>query len=403
MTQANAGRGLTDDQAIAVDRSLLSERGRAAWRARLAQRIGRARRLLAAAAQPVPYLLLTSVLVVLLMSGLAAANFHLAPLLYSATAQARVAEALAVGSNYAVFDLNLDVRGLRRAHIARLRATPEVMVLGASHWQEAHADLLPGHSFYNAHVHRDYYQDLLAVVEMLVRHDRLPKTLIMSIRDMTFLPEPQRADTLWLSALPDANAMSARLGIGAPWLETRELPRWLGLLSLSTAWDNALRRLTADHLPGPVEAETLPTMDVLQADGSIRWSDAHHDQFTAERRQREVRKAVAQRRDLALDIDQAGVSAVDRLLALLAERGVRVVLIHPPFNPEFYRQVENTAYGAGLLRVEALTARLARAHGATVVGSFDPAVAGCVAGMYIDAEHSSPACLQRVIDQVPGL
>ena len=40
-------------------------------------------------------------------------------------------------------------------------------MLGASHWQEAHADLLPGRRFYNAHVHRDYYEDLLAVAEML--------------------------------------------------------------------------------------------------------------------------------------------------------------------------------------------------------------------------------------------
>ena len=97
------------------------------------------------------------------------------------------------------------------------------------------------------------------------------------------------------------------------------------------------------------------------------------------------------------------MAAVDRLLALLHERGVRVVLIHPPFNPDFYRQVQGTAYGAGLLRVEAITARLAAAHGATVVGSFDPAIAGCTAAMFIDAEHSGPACLRRLIDLVPGL
>ena len=97
------------------------------------------------------------------------------------------------------------------------------------------------------------------------------------------------------------------------------------------------------------------------------------------------------------------MTAVDRLFDLLTRRGVRVILIHPPFNPAFYRRVEDSAYGAGLRRVEAVTARLAAAHGATVVGSFDPATAGCLESMYIDAEHSSPACLQRVLDQVPGL
>ena len=56
--------------------------------------------------------------------ALAAANWHLAPLSYSAAAQARAADALAAGDNYAVFDLNLDTRGLRRAHIARLARRP---------------------------------------------------------------------------------------------------------------------------------------------------------------------------------------------------------------------------------------------------------------------------------------
>jgi hypothetical protein len=362
-----------------------------------------AHRLLKAPAEPLPYLLLTALLVVLLMSALAAANLHLAPLSYSAAAHARVADALAAGKHYAVFDLNLDTRGLRRAHIARLARRPDVVVLGASHWQEAHADLLPGQRFYNAHVHRDYYEDLLAVVEMMLRHDRLPDTLIMSIRDMTFLPEEERIDTLWLTALPDANAMRARLGMGSPWPEVRPLERWLGLLSLSAMLDNGLRRLGAARLPGPVEVRSLPTMDVLQPDGSIRWSSAHREMFTAERTSAEVEAALAQRRGLTLAIDQTAVAAIDRLLALLRERGVRVVLIHPPFNPDFYRQVKGTAYGAGLARVEAVTARLAAAHGATHAGSFDPAVAGCAAGMFIDAEHSGPACLRRLIDLVPGL
>ena len=179
------------------------------------------------------YLVATALLAALLIGALAAANYRLDPLRYSPVALARVAETLAGGSNYAVFDLNLDMRELRRQHIARLDATPEVVVLGASHWQEAHAELVQGRRFYNAHVHRDYYEDLLAVVEVLLRHDRLPPTLIMSIRDLTFQPVDRRSDTLWLTALPDYDAMAARLGIQRhSWLATRPARRWSGLLSL---------------------------------------------------------------------------------------------------------------------------------------------------------------------------
>jgi hypothetical protein len=354
--------------------------------------------------RPLLYLLGTAALAALLMSGIAAANYRLAPLSYSAAAQARVAEVLAGGSNYAVFDLNLDMRGLRRQHIARLDAAPEIVVLGASHWQEAHGGLLRGRRFYNAHVHRDHYEDLLAVVEMLLRHDRLPRTLIMSIRDMTFAPVAGRTDTLWLTALPDYRAMATRLGLAThAWFETWPERRWLNLLSLHAMWDSALRWLTADSWPGPVRAGALPTMDVLRADGSIGWSHAHRAQFTAERARTEVQIAVRARRDQAPAIDPAAVTAVDRLLGLLSERGVRIVVIHPPFHPDFYDRIKSSAYGAGLQRVAAIAAGLATAYGATVVGSFDPAVASCTADMYIDAEHSGPACLQRVLDQVPGL
>jgi hypothetical protein len=357
----------------------------------------------AAGRRPVLYLIATSVLAALLLGGLAGANYRLAPLSYSAAAHARLAEAMAAGSNYAVFDLNLDTRELRRQHIARLEIAPEVVVLGASHWQEAHAELLPGRRLYNAHVHRDYHEDLLAVVEMLLRHDRLPETLVMSIRDLTFAPVEGRTDTLWLSALPDYQAMAARLGIEPHgWLRTWPVRRYLGLLSLSAMGERALRWLSAATWPGAVRARSLPTMDVLLADGSISWSKAHRAGFTPERARGEVQATLARRQAHAPAIDPAAVSAVGRLLDLLRERGVRVVLIHPPFNPDFYRQVADTAYGAGLRRVEAVAADLARAHGATVVGSFDPAVAGCTEDMYIDAEHSGPACLQRVLAQVPN-
>ena len=50
-------------------------------------------------------------------------------------------------------------------------------------------------------------------------------------------------------------------------------------------------------------------MDVLQADGSIRWSSAHRGRFTAERTGAEVASAVAQRQGRTLQIDEAAVAA----------------------------------------------------------------------------------------------
>jgi hypothetical protein len=363
----------------------------------------------AQAQQPAPerlrrYVATTAGLTALLMAGLALANFHLAPMTYSARRHAEVAAAFAAGDNYGVFDLNVDTRGLRRAHLARMQARPEVIVYGASHWQEAHAELLPDHNFYNAHVHRDYHEDILGLVEMLIRYDRLPETLLISIRDLTFASIASRSDYLWLTGTYDYRSMAARLDVEpAGQLEMLPERHYLGLFSLATLLDNAVRWWTAPVQPGPVRAAALPTLDVLQADGSIRWSAQHRAAFTAERRHRQVEAAFKARQAVRPEIDPAAVDAVDRLLGLLTERGVRVVLIHPPFNPEFYDRIAGTRYDLGLREVEALTRRLANTHGAIAVGSFDPAAAGCSADMYIDAEHSSPECLRRVLGQVPGL
>jgi hypothetical protein len=181
------------------------------------------------------------------------------------------------------------------------------------------------------------------------------------------------------------------------------LARWLGLLSLPTTWSNAVRWLTAPALPGPTREPSAASLDVVNVDGSISWSRQHRAQFTPERTRREAQAALRERRSRSPVIDRAAVDAVDRLLGLLNQRGVRIVLAHPPFNPDFYGGIEGTQYGAGLQHVEALTERLARKHGAIVVGSFDPAKVGCRTPMYIDSEHSGPACLQLVLDQIPDL
>ena len=242
------------------------------------------------------------------------------------------------------------------------------------------------------------------MVEMLIQHRRLPDTLILSIRDMTFAPVDVRSDTLWLSALPDYRAMAARLDIPShSRLETGELASWLGLLSLPTTWSNVVRWMTTDALPGPTREPSAASLDVVNVDGSIHWSRQHRAQFTPERTLREVQVALKERRSQPPVIDPAAVDAVDRLLGLLSRREVRTVLAHPPYNPDFYQSIEGSAFAAGLRRVEDLTKRLARKHGIALVGSFDPAKVGCRRSMYIDSEHSSPACLQLVLDQIPDL
>lgn len=353
---------------------------------------------------PARYLATAAALVVAGFVGVWKANKSFAPEMYHPDGPKVIAEALARNQNYAVFDLNINIRELRDHHIARLDYTPDVVVLGASHWQEAHSGLISHKRFYNAHVHRDYYEDMLAVTELFVRHNRLPKQMIIAIRDNLFAPISARRDHLWLPGIPYYRAMAERLGlVPHPELDTLPVQRWRELISLPMLHSNVARWYNASQRPHATSEHRLPDLDVLLPGGSIVWSESHGKAFTPELAESLSAEFAASRINNPPQIEKAGVETIDTLLTFLRQRNVEIFLAHPPFNPAFFERVQNTPYMAGLKAVEEVTRQLAEKHSAHIIGSFDPAALGCDRSMYIDAEHSNPTCLGRLLDQFTAI
>jgi hypothetical protein len=331
-------------------------------------------------------------------------NQAYAPEMYGQNGMVPAAEAHAAGKNYAVFDLNLNIRALRDEQLARLTKTPELIILGASHWQEAHKDQLRGMDFYNAHIHRDYWEDPLGMVELLVRHNKLPKKMIISIRDKQFTPVDARKDWLWEPGVQAYRAMTQRLGIETEsYWKTAPYHRLQAMISLPMLFENFTRWYNAPEHPGPTTATQLETMDMVLPDGSIIWSNKKMHIFTAERTTTEVNNFAKVALSSPPLIDPKGVAAFESLFAYLKSQGVQVYLTNPPFNPTFYDQIGGTPYAEGLARIEALTQKFSVEYGFPIFGSFNPHKMGCTSDMYIDAEHSNPKCLQKVFDQFLAL
>jgi hypothetical protein len=331
-------------------------------------------------------------------------NQAYAPEMYGTDGMVPAAEAHAKNLNYAVFDLNLNIRALREEQLKRMTKTPDVIILGASHWQEAHKDLLKGQDFFNAHIHRDYWEDPLGMVELLVRYNRLPKKLIISIRDNQFKPVETRKDFLWEPGIPAYRAMADRLGLEKEsYLKTLPYNRGRALISLPMLFENITRWTKATERPGPSVAKNLETLDTLLPDGSIVWSAKHMDVFTKERTLAESNAFAMKRKDDPPQIDPDGVEAFETLLQFLKAKGVSVYLVNPPFNPLFYDQVQGTPYAEGLQRMEALVQRIATDHQLPLFGGFNPHKLGCTADMFIDAEHSNQHCLQKVFDEFTAI
>lgn len=346
------------------------------------------------------YVLLVAAIFIIALTVVQTANVKLAPVLNDPGKIDEVAGILANDRNYHTYDLNIETRRLRHQHIQRLNRTPEVAILGASHWQEGHSYLGKDVDIYNAHVHRDYYEDILAVTEMFVRYGKLPPKMIITIRDNLFTPVDDRTDFLWIPVLADYRAMATRLGIPSHNAYTDGItPQLRQRLSLPLLQANVERYLRSPIKPYSSSEKSHPTLDTLLPDGSIQWSTLHNEAFTRERSQREALAFANQRRNDPPKLDEFGVESVDKLLAFLADAGVEVYLAHPPFNPIYWDAVQGSPYMEGVRQVERLTKMFAAKYNFQLIGGFDPRKVGCTKDQYIDSEHSRPECLARIIDE----
>lgn len=357
-----------------------------------------------AASIPGLYALAVLVLVVAGMAGVWKLNVLFAPEMYDERGMTPAAKAHAEGRNYAVFDLNLNIRKWREEHVARFKTTPDVVVLGASHWQEAHAGLVRSERMYNGHIHRDYWEDLLGVVEVYVRNKQMPKRMIIAVRDNQFKPVDDRTDFLWEPGIPNYRRMAERLGLPVqPAWKTYPWQRMKERLSLTMLFTNVTRWFNAAERPHATDAQHYEQLDLLLPDGSILWSGEHHRFFTQERARAESLSFAESKRHAPPKVDPLGLRSFDALLAFIKAQGTQVVLVHPPFNPIYYDALKGSPYMKGLDRVRQITRDLAAKHGLPVIGEFDPAKVGCTADQYIDAEHANPACLQNIFNEYEAI
>ncbi|MEO1065976.1 MAG: hypothetical protein AAFW47_01225 [Pseudomonadota bacterium] len=346
------------------------------------------------------YLSMVIACVIVGMAAVWHANKFFAPMLFDQQLIEKVAEAHVAGKNFGVFDLNINIRDLREATVARMTETPDVAVLGASHWQEAHVELVKGATFFNSHIHRDYYEDLLAMTEIFVRHDRLPKELIVTIRDNVLTPVSERTDFLWLPGIKYYEAFAERIGMEAhpSWL-TAPYQTWRELMSIPLLAENAYRQITAPIRPHATEGRDFETLDTLLPGGSILWSGEHKRLFDQTRARKEALDFAAQKFNSPPPIDPKGIEHLETLFQYLKDKGVKMTFAHPQFNPIFWDAVQGSPYIEGLKKIENLTKGWAEKYGVGMIGGFAPESVGCRADQYIDAEHGNPDCLGLLLQQ----
>jgi hypothetical protein len=352
---------------------------------------------------PIRYVAVLTTLVAVVFLGIGLGNYLLNPLDYSEQYTRQVARVLDSGQNFANYDPNINIRALRSEQISVMKTTPDVVALGGSRWQEARADIVPGNrTFFNAHVHNDYAEDSLALVELLYEAGRLPRTMILSERFATFEPLSQRDSQDWLAWAPAYRRMAQRLGITQdPALQTLPTAQASGLFSASALFDRVRQVVVKKAAPQATSATQMKDLDIFAADGSLHFSNQSVAAFGGGFLKNNIEQQLTLLENTAPIVDPGMVSAMTKLILFLQSKGVQVVMALTPYQPDFYARVQGHPYARSLHQIEAVAESWSRQYGVPLIGDYDGAKLGCLPTQFRDILHPTTPCLAHVLSQLP--
>jgi hypothetical protein len=294
-----------------------------------------------------------------------------------------------------------DERLLQKLVVEGANGGREVLVVGSSRAMSIGAELFPGRSVFNASVSGASLQDLHAILQLYREHGRLPRLVVLGVDPWAF--NANNIDTRW-TTLEDAytrsvnrdNASHGRLAALSGFLA-----RFQQLISFDyyRAARKAKRKAERAYYATP---DTHGDVNIRLADGTISYRRA-----ISERSPADLLDAV--RKEAAVDpvygplarfddLDAASAEVLADLLRKLKDDGVAVLLFLTPYHPEMYATLARPGGKYRLVpAAEETIRRLAATEKVPLLGSFDPARAGCAAPEFFDGMHPRPACLARVL------
>ncbi len=343
----------------------------------------------------------TAIALILLLGLL---NYLLNPLTFRVGALREVAEVLNRGQNFALDDPNIDFRGLRREHVRLMASKPDVLLFAGSRFEVATVNTFPGQTFYNAFAHNDYFEDLLAVTALLEEADRLPKTLVLSVRHLSFRPISKRETDEWRMFSDEYQRMAKRLDIPvASALERFPFSHYQSMFSVEYLKHGVAMATQKTAMPyGATSQSNAIDRDILHADGSMAFSKNHIGTFSTESARAEAAdKAKKLGNKKATLPTSEDAKSLEKLLRYLHAKGIQPVIAITPHHPAFWKGVAKENYGRTLSELEASIKGIALKSNAVFVGSFDPQVAGCKENSFRDYIHLDEICLKTIFDQIP--
>ena len=155
--------------------------------------------------------------------------------------------------------------------------------------------------------------------------------------------------------------MSDRLGLAMPsWFAAYDTTRLLNLVSVDAAAAVIQRALQSPVKPGPTDLKRHPTMEIIDKDGAIRFSQAHEDLDPPAVALKRSQNSAAADRSRRLQMDPSMVAGLRGLIAFLKEHGVNVILAQTPYHPGYFAALQGSPYLQDLQQLDQLGRSIAK-------------------------------------------
>ena len=313
---------------------------------------------------------------------------------------------LAVGEARRV-PIQHDERQEKRA-FALLNPRADVVVFGSSRAMTVKTSMLaPGTKLLNLAVSGGTLDDDLGLYQSLVEADHVPHVALVYLDAWVF--NEHREQERWISIRDERDRFLAGVGKLPMTERARSWSDWVSgraaeaseLVAYPTLRAAVQQLVQHRGLPS-VKGRIVPVGELTLEDDAVLWDGSFfsHERFRApppevvEQLGRAFATGAAVYSLTPWKVDDTAVDRLAAWLSALRERGVRPLLVLPPYQTHAYDLLmASPVYGPILARYR----QLAQATGVAVCDRVDPRSVPCLPSEFIDGMHTTDVCEQRLV------
>ena len=313
----------------------------------------------------------------------------------------RIAEILTRGS-YASGVTNYNERLLQLYTINLRSGPPDVIILGSSRSMPVHAGNFPGKSLFNHSVPGASLEDFVAIYQMYAERNMTPGHVVIGFDP--WLLNSNNGQFRWQYIKSFFYKAARRLGVtprGPRYQTVVESKEYETLISMDYFLQSVKSLFDGTQGSKIMERKDDRTkLAVKRPDGSIKPAGSQLKKFPKDVAAEAISTAhgpSAYSLGNFGRFDETAVALFQRFVEHLVEKDVKVTMLLLPYHPEAYPILINRPSYRIISSVETYLHRLTKRAGIEIRGSYDPVKTGCIASEYLDFQHFTSACIDRII------